>query len=139
MTIVTKSILLATTALILAGIASAQSLHADIPFAFRASGKLMQPGAYTITVLNSNSIEVYRLLNTEQRESVAVLGLVPHDADRQWRDDGKPRLTFQCGDRNCVLAEFWTGVSGHPSYRFHVPKAPAEALHIAVVTARPMP
>lgn len=121
----------------LAGIASAQSWQADVPFAFRIGKKLMQPGKYEINVVNSNSLETYRLLNREMREIAVVPGVVPHDARKDWEADGRARLAFECGDAQCTLSELWTGVSGHPAYDLQIPKSRPEPARLAIIVATP--
>ena len=135
MTDFTKQIVVAASALMLAGAASAQSLKADIPFAFRVGNKLMQPGTYMVSQIGHNGIETYRLLNTEMREAALAMGNIPHDPSKEWRADGKPRLAFECGERHCTLSELWNGESTHPSYKFHIPKSRGESYHLAVVVA----
>ncbi len=137
MTDFSKRIVVAAAALMLAGIASAQSWQADVPFAFHIGNRLMQPGKYQISVVSSNSLETYRLLNTEMREIAVVPGIVPHDARKEWEADGQPRLAFECGDAQCTLSEFWTGVSGHPAYEFHVPKHGGDPARLAIIVATP--
>jgi hypothetical protein len=133
MTYLLKNLVVAAAAMALAGIASAQTVKADVPFAFNVGTKLMQPGTYLVSVLNSSGHDIYKLTNTEQRESVMAGVFVAHDPAKEWRADGRPRLAFECGESECTLAEFWNGVSGAPSYRFHLPKPRGESFHLAII------
>lgn len=116
-----------------AGSASAQSLKAEIPFAFHAGGVLMPPGAYSVTRSVSSASQSFVIYNPETRQSVILAHYVPSDAPAAWRADTQARLAFECSSDNCVLRTVWTA-AGEPAYNFfgHKPSGD-EPVHIAVV------
>lgn len=139
MTDFTKTIMLAAAVLMVAGVASAQPIKADVPFAFWAGDKLMSPGTYIVDTVNPTSgIEVFQLRNLGERSAVMALPANKKDAGRDWQADGKPRLAFDCGESVCSLAEIWRGSTSRTSYGFHRPKAHREAhTRMAVIVAQP--
>ncbi len=135
MTNLTNKIMMAVAALALAGVASAQSLRADIPFAFQVGDKLMAPGPYLVYVNNSSGTELFRLYNVEEKQGALTLADFKQDPAKEWKADGKPRLAFECASR-CALSEIWTGSGSQISYRMHTPKT-HEEVRVAVVIAQP--
>ena len=136
MTNFTKNIMVAAGVLVMAGVASAQSLKADIPFAFQAGNKLMPPGTYLIgTVQGTSSIKVFHLYSQEERRSVLAVPFVMQDPAKDWKADGKPRLGFTCGTGRCALAQIWSGSTSSISYHFRSPKS-EETAGMRVVVAR---
>jgi hypothetical protein len=115
----TKLLITAAALAIATGVASAQQYRADIPFAFRAGGKMMAPGSYTIQVRESATYMVF-LHNYEARQGVV---LVPgsHEDGRKDPADGNPSLTFVCGSSRCSLARMWTGPAS-PALTFPQPR-----------------
>ena len=64
-TTTTKLTIAAAFLALATGIASAQTLKADIPFAFRAGAKMMPAGEYTVDTLSS-SVGMVALKNYDQ-------------------------------------------------------------------------
>ncbi len=137
MTNITKSLMVAAAALTLAGVASAQTLKAEIPFAFTVTGKLMQPGTYEVSRLNTGARTI-RLLNMAVRESALAVPNVAHDPAKEWKADGKARLAFECGSTQCALSQMWNGDSSSPAQSFRTPRSHRESMHVAVIIARPI-
>jgi hypothetical protein len=137
MTNLRNKVMMAAAALAFAGVASAQALKADIPFAFQVGNKVMAPGPYLIYTTNSSGVAMFRLLNTEEKQSVLSLPNAKQDPAKEWKADGKPRLGFECAGQ-CVLAEIWTGSGADVSYRISTPKRHGEAVRTAVVMAQPV-
>ena len=139
MTDFTKTIMLAAAVLVVAGVASAQPIKADIPFTFWAGDKLMTPGTYLVdTVTPTSGIEVFQLRNLGEHYAVMALPAAKKDAAKDWQADGKPRLAFDCGESGCSLAEIWRGSTSSASYGFHRPKAHREDhIRVAVIVAQP--
>jgi hypothetical protein len=135
MTNFTKNFLAAAASLVFAGVVSAQPIKADIPFAFRIGNRLMQPGPYEITKTTS-AVPIYRLLNVNQRDAALALAGGGSDPGKAWKADGRPRLTFECGETSCALAGIWEG-AGEPARAFVRPKNHGEPLHTMVIVARP--
>jgi hypothetical protein len=74
---------------------------ADVPFAFTVSQSSLPTGTYTITVLNSNEIQIR---NDQTNKTVFVIAMREESVKPQ-----TPRLTFhKYGDRY-FLAEAWCG------------------------------
>ncbi len=130
-----KHIAVATAALALAGIASAETLKVDVPFAFNIGKKLMQPGTYLVSVISTSNHDTYKLTNLEQRESAVATAFVAQDPAKEWRADGRPRVAFYCDDSGCTLAQLWNGVTGAPAQRFQFRKSRGESLPLAVIIA----
>ncbi len=137
MTNFTKSIMVATAALTLAGVASAEGLKANIPFAFHVGNKLMQPGVYRITTVGT-TIRNYRLLNVNMRDAALTQPGYSKDPAKAWKADGKARLAFECGTSGCVLSELWDGESGNSSQKFRISKSHNESMRVAIVVAEPV-
>jgi hypothetical protein len=110
-------------------------MKADIPFAFNAGNKLMQPGTYTIDAVLQNGTVIYRFINVEQRQSVLAMAQAAHDPAKEWRADANPRVTFECSTSRCALAELWSGAGNPNAYRFYVPKTHDGEVHAEVIVA----
>ena len=100
--------LIATAVVALAtGVASAQAMKADIPFAFRAGEKMMAPGKYTVRANGgvSNLVQVY---NADTKDSAMLLPASKATASKEWRAKGEPVLAFDCATGHCSLISMWT-------------------------------
>ena len=136
MTNFTKNIMVAAGVLVMAGAASAQTVKAEIPFAFQAGNKLMPPGTYEVGILHGVSgNEVFRLYSMDERKSVLAVPSVRQDPAKEWKADGRPRLAFACGTGHCALTEIWNGSTSSIAYRFRTPKS-EETASMRVVVAR---
>jgi hypothetical protein len=135
----TKTMMVAAAAVVMsAGVVSAQSLKADIPFAFRASGKTLAPGSYRVDVASgTSSVRYFRLRNETEGQAVLSMPVAAHDANKDWRADGKARLAFACGGSGCELIELWQGGNDRASYQFRQSKPHGEDTRMAVVEMRP--
>jgi hypothetical protein len=118
----TTRLMIATAALmVVAGAASAQTLKAEIPFEFRAGGRVMEPGTYQVDNLQAASgTPVYRLWNVNSGKSTAILAQAPVDPQKGWTE-GNAKLVFACTSGSCTLAELWSGSESH-AYAFRGPK-----------------
>lgn len=103
----TKWMITAAALAIASGVASAQTLKADIPFAFRAGEKVMAPGNYTIRVSSEHHYLVISNYETKQH-SMLPTG-VPGDPNKAWAAKGEPVMSFECGVGRCELTRLWTG------------------------------
>ena len=90
-----------------ANVASAQTLKANIPFAFRAGDKVMAPGSYHITVRIQRN--VVTLNNDEAGESALVMAGPATDPAKSWSASGSAVLAFECAGSRCSLAQIYTG------------------------------
>jgi hypothetical protein len=119
----TKMMIAAAAFVAVAGMASAETLEANIPFAFRAGGKVLPAGTYRIRAEYGNSGRPILFVSGRERGQQAIA--VPF-ADgypkMEWAAAGNAMLSFQCGIGRCALGEVWMGSPGTPTYRLTVPK-----------------
>jgi len=118
----TTRFMIAAAALVVgAGAASAQTLNAQIPFAFRVGNRVMAPGTYQVDKLERQSSgPIFRLLNARLRRSAILLPQAQVDPQKGWAV-GEPKLVFACISGGCALAEFWAGSESY-AYAFARPK-----------------
>jgi hypothetical protein len=112
------SMFAAATLVAVAGSASAQSMKAEIPFAFRAGAVLMQPGTYDVVARQGMSSMLFQLQNRDTHESVVLFREGTRDVPKAAA--GVRKLAFLCAAGDCVLSELWTG--GEASSVFSAPK-----------------
>jgi hypothetical protein len=113
----TTKLMIATALLTLAtGVASAQVLQAEIPFAFRVGSKVMAPGTYTVRV-DGQRHNLVILSNFASKNSAIVLPIGPAEVPKEWKAKGDPAMSFECGVGRCELARMWTGY-GDPALSF---------------------
>ena len=115
----TTNLVLATAAFLAASVAaSAQTLKADIPFAFMAGGKAMPAGTYTLT--GGEGQQRFVISNAGSHDAIILLTQGGRDPEKSW--EGKDGvLQFLCGD-GCVLDRVWTN-TGYPAQKFAGRKA----------------
>ena len=115
----TTKLMIATAALVVAaGVASAQTMTASIPFEFRAGNRVMEPGTYWVGDLQRLSgAPIYRILNQESHKTVVLMPQAPVDREKAWEASGQAKLVFACTSGSCALAEIYTG-SGSHAYSF---------------------
>jgi hypothetical protein len=129
MTRLTTKLMIAAAALVAAGAASAQTMKADIPFAFRAGGKAMAAGTYHVDFGNLGGTVVIRGWNKS--------GVMALPTARKEAAESTPKLVFQCGRGTCSLLQIWPGYS-KPGLEFRTPKLdPREQASLVVVPLRP--
>lgn len=117
-----KMMIAAAAILAVAGVASAQTMEAKIPFAFRAGGKVFEPGTYRVRVASGNTgVPLISIGSLKPTQQVLTMGSYNGDAKKAWRDSGKAILSFQCGVGRCALSQIWMGNDGSPVYRLSVP------------------
>ena len=115
----TMRMMIAAAALaVAAGTAAAQTYKGEIPVAFRAGEKLMQPGAYEIRVSTANSgIAHVTVRNADNGATAILVPTYGTDAPKAWRAAGKPVFAFACAEGRCALRTLWTGTD-LGTYRF---------------------
>ena len=128
----TKMMIAATTLLVAAGCASAQTLKAEIPFNFRVANKVLPAGTYQLSNVHMTSGNtVFRITGSEG--AVLALPKSSGDADRAWAAARQPVLSFECVESRCSLAKVYTG-TGSSAYNISHPKAGAgEPVRMATV------
>jgi hypothetical protein len=121
---------IAAAALFAAGAASAQTMKADIPFAFQAGGKVMAAGTYRVDLHGPGTTVVIRHASGE----IAVMAryITQIEGTR-----GTAKLVFQCSRGNCSLEQAWPGYTGD-GLLFKTPKLDRnEVASLTVIQLRP--
>ena len=129
----TKNTMFAAAALVIAaGMAQAQTIKAEVPFSFRASGTVMPAGEYRVTETSSMSgSRMFKLNHVDTNRSILA---VSHDSSEQKPGSPEASLTFECGGAHCALVQLAPG-SGR-TYRFSQPKPLVdENTRVAVIRA----
>uniref|UniRef100_Q01W57 Uncharacterized protein n=1 Tax=Solibacter usitatus (strain Ellin6076) TaxID=234267 RepID=Q01W57_SOLUE len=128
------NITLAVAALAVAvGTVSAQTMKAEIPFAFRVGNRIMQPGEYRISLTNG-ATPILRLANFERHQAVLLSTAYMNDVPKQWAAAGLPKLSFLCGEGPCTVSQVWTG-EGY-ALSFGTPRGKNGEPHIAEIVLR---
>jgi len=96
-----------------AAVGSAQTMLAEIPFAFEAGGAKMNPGSYQVRMI-AGGRAILRISDVERRHSALAVPLVTDSVSRP--RGSEPILSFQCGEGRCTLAGLWDGST--TSYTF---------------------
>jgi len=109
----TKLMIAAALMAVAAGAASAQTLKADVPFAFRTANGTLGAGTYTISMDKVNRI----VLIQSRTESAMLLPTTRLDGVKA----GDAKLVFSCGVSHCTLVQVWSG-NGNAAYEFHSSK-----------------
>ena len=102
-----KTMFAAAAFLALSASASAETLRADIPFAFRAGETLMKPGAYEFR--STRAAFVYKVTNRDDKSSVLLQNFRKQEPSKVWMEKGEAKVAFDCAGSDCVLREMWTG------------------------------
>ena len=120
-----------------AGVVSAQSLmKAEIPFAFSAGGKVVEPGTYLVGVLSGlNSNRVLHVVNTDTRRGHLLLSRSHGDAPARWIAGRVPKLGFDCTTGACILSQVWFGYGN--AYQFYGPKTRGGEMLLAEIVMIP--
>jgi hypothetical protein len=120
----TKTMVAAAFVVLAAGSASAQTLKAEIPFAFRVGNAVMAPGAYHVN-LSATGHERYLIFRNADTHASAIAQFQAVDVSKDWKASGNAAVRFECGGPNCSLRGMWTGF-GETAYDFGSPKHKAE-------------
>ena len=128
----TKLMIAATTLMVAAGCASAQSLKAEIPFNFRVADKVLPAGTYQLSnVQLASGNPLFRIAGSDG--AALALPKSSGDANRAWTAARQAVLSFECVENRCSLATVYTG-SGANAYNISHPKAGAgEPVRMATV------
>ena len=129
----TMNMMIAAAALVVAaGVAGAQTIQAEVPFGFRAAGKVMPAGSYRVSAshLSGGSLAV-TLRNEDTNHSVITM---PYANNIQKKGDTPVSLTFECSGSDCALVQMAPG--NGQNYRFWRPKTEKDgATRVAVIRA----
>ena len=102
-----KLMISAASLAIVGSVASAQTLRAEIPFAFRAGDKVMAPGTYYVKASDTRQYVV--LANYETKDAAVVMAGTRSTPSRNWAAAGEARMAFECDPARCELSRIWTG------------------------------
>jgi hypothetical protein len=130
----TRKMMVAAAALVVAGgVASAQSMKAEIPFRFQASGGWLEPGTYSIQ-RTSNAATIYRIANLDTSGAVVAMPRFTMSYYNANATQGK--LVFECVASQCALVQLWDGPRG-VAYEFSRPKrSKGEAALASMISIR---
>jgi CDP-diacylglycerol pyrophosphatase len=130
MTSLTTKLTIAAAALFAAGAASAQTLKADIPFAFQSGSKVMAAGTYNVDLRGPAGTVVIR----NSQRSAEVLAMPTTHIEGK---GGTAKLIFSCGHGPCYLVQAWSDDSAS-GLAFRAPKRDArEEAWLTVVPMQP--
>ena len=111
---------------------SAQTMKAEIPFAFHSGSARMQAGSYSVVLRSGDGgrpmLQIYSL--GERRSVIAVAVSTNRPSTSNWSN---PVLSFACADGHCALASVRDNMSN--VYNFPVGKA-GPGTRIATVMLR---
>src|SRR5215831_9017918 len=92
---------------VVTSVASAQTMKADIPFAFRFGKEMYPAGTYRVQVQGPYS--TVRISNLETRHDAVMLVTSTETPAAAWRATGAPVMAFECGLGRCQLTQIWAG------------------------------
>src|SRR5580692_3673038 len=93
----TKLMIAAATLVASVGMASAQTMEAKIPFAFRADGKVFAAGTYRIQMVRTAGSPIVAIKNVKNGGRLVSLASPNGEAKSAWQSTGAPILEFRCG------------------------------------------
>jgi hypothetical protein len=111
----TKLMIAAAVMAVATGAASAQTMKADVPFAFRTVNGTMAAGAYTVSINRESGI--VRIYTADGTKSTFLLPVSRIGTGKE----SEAKLVFSCGTSHCALVQVWSGFDS-PAYQFHSPK-----------------
>ena|SRR5207302_129763 len=125
----TNMMIAAAALVVTAGMAKAQVIKAEVPFAFHVGGKLMPAGEYSVNSQSGASGQVFNLVNADAHSSVYAM---PYQINSSRGGDAK--LIFECSGANCALFKMSAGTG--PTYGFSHPKwSKGEDTRVTVIRA----
>ena len=133
----TARLMIATAALVVvAGVASAQTMTASIPFEFRAGNRVMAPGTYWVDDLKvQSSAPIFRISSMNSHQAALLVPQVSVDPQQAWIASGGGKLVFACVSGSCALTEIW---DGHRSQAYTLPSPKLSQDVTAVLREIPM-
>ena len=116
----TISMVAAAIVVLAAGSASAQTLKAEIPFAFRVGNAMMAPGSYQVQ-LSATGHEHFLVFRNSDTRASAAAQFQAGDVPKAWKARGTATIAFECSGARCSLLNMWTGSGNTMGYDFHSP------------------
>jgi hypothetical protein len=110
---------------------SAQSMKAEIPFPFQATGARMQPGTYWVTLSRTSGVQRVQIYNQDTRKSIIAVPRVANSPARP--ESANPVLSFACTEGRCVLSSIKDTAA--VTYNFAAPK-PGPGTHMATIALK---
>jgi len=101
----TTTMIAAAAMLVATSAASAQTLTAEIPFAFDSGIGHMQAGSYRVTVSTSGGANTVAMYNLDSRQTTLAVAQAREGNSR----GADPKLVFRCVGGSCSLQDIWTG------------------------------
>jgi hypothetical protein len=101
-----------------------ETYKADISMAFRAGDTQMTPGSYEFKVNHNSGAPIILVQKTDGSVKAMVMAGPGSDAPKAWRNEGKPKISFDCVDSACSLARLWNG-QDVSTFDFAAPKRTA--------------
>jgi hypothetical protein len=118
-----------------AGTASAQTVKAEIPFAFRVGSQVMRPGAYRIQLRSVGAgTPVLSVANFDVKRTVMLLPANHDVVARDWAAGGVPKLRFTCDEAACTISSIWMGEGDE--FHFRTPRGKNGEPHVAEIILR---
>jgi hypothetical protein len=133
----TMNMTLAVAALaVAAGTVSAQTMRAEIPFAFRVGDKIMQAGEYRLNMTSSGAgTPLLTVANLNDKQTVLVVPIYRNAVAKKWLDAGLPKMSFACGEGVCTISSMWMGEGD--TFNFHSSRGKYGEPRIAEIVLRP--
>jgi len=93
-----------------AGMASAQTMEAKIPFNFGVNGKMLAAGTYRLQFDHTSTGNLLVVIsNGRSSQRTAGLAFPNGDVKEAWRESGNLALAFRCAGDGCTLSDIWMG------------------------------
>jgi hypothetical protein len=136
---VTMRLTIAAAAFVaVAGVASAQTMEAKIPFSFRANGKVFTAGTYRVSMRQVSTTPLILIRSQDSGQGALAVAMSTDTPKQAWTASGNAVLSFECGVSRCALSELWMG-SSTLAYRLSVPKlGKDEPRRTAEIVLRPV-
>jgi len=127
----TKLMIAAALMAVAAGAAAAQTMKADVPFAFRTATGTFEAGTYTVSLDTVKRIVEFE--GARGTKSGMVLPTAQLAADNR----SAAKLVFSCAADHCTLVQIWSGPYS-TAYSFRRPKTDRddEAALVAIAVRR---
>jgi hypothetical protein len=129
-------ILAVTAVAAAAGTVSAQTMKAEIPFAFRVGKQMMQPGEYRVRLFsNASGSPLLSLADFDAGRTVLLVATNRNPVPEEWKAAGLPKLSFTCGEGPCTITSVWMGQGS--TFNFPAARGRAGEPHLAEIVLRP--
>ena len=116
--------------------ASAQTMKADVPFAFRVGNQMYAAGTYHFSVTNAERVVLVRNADTGRGGMQFVTGRDSPDA--RWQSANQPTVAFECGLGRCQLTRIWSGYGQAALSLPHSRLRPNEVVSIRTIRLAPL-